>query len=410
MSITGTPRHEVPPTAGLPPAWRDLAPWRPADASLADALAGFIGVEAVQLECSGTAALIVALTTLHRLSGRRVVVVPAYTCPLVALAVVHCGLRLRLCDLAADSIDLDAAALERCCDTQTLAVIPTHLGGRVADIATARGIAERVGAFVIEDAAQALGARQAGESVGLAGDAGFFSLAVGKGLTTFEGGVLVTRDAVLRREFQRTHSGIVQRQRGWELRRSLELLGYHIAYRPRLLRLAYGRPLRRALRRGDAVAAVGDDFGPKIPLHPLGTWRQGVAARAFARWPAFQADCTARAARHVARLARIKGVRVLGDPPGAQGTWPFLWLQLRDEAARDAALTRLWTRGLGVSRLFIHALPDYAYLRGIVDEADVPNARKLAATTLTVSNSPWLDGGAFETVCALLHEPRAGTS
>ncbi len=401
---------EVPPTAGLPPCWGDLSPFAGSAAArgdLARVAAGFLGVDDVQVECSGTASLVVALTALHRLSGRRVVVVPAYTCPLVALAVAHCGLELRLCDLAPGSIDFDAQQLEQACDRDTLAVVPTHLAGRVADVDAALAIARAVGAFVIEDAAQALGARRDGRPVGLDGDVGFFSLAVGKGLTTFEGGLMVARDAVLRGELARTSREIVPHRFGWELRRSLQLLGYHALYRPSLLGLAYGAPLRRALRRGDPVAAVGDDFDADIPLHTLGRWRRSVGARAFARLPAFLETCTAQAARRKARLARIDGVDVVDDRPGTEGTWPFLLLRLRDEASRDAALRELWGAGLGVSRLFIHALPDYGYLQPFVgrraeESGAIPNARAFAATTLTVSNSPWLADAAFETICARL--------
>ncbi len=63
---------------------------------------------------------------------------------------------------------------------------------------------------------------------------------------------------------------------GWEWRRRLELLGYTALYRPWGLRLAYGNPLRRALRRGDEIAAVGDDFPLAIPLHRVGRWRHGA--------------------------------------------------------------------------------------------------------------------------------------
>jgi dTDP-4-amino-4,6-dideoxygalactose transaminase len=370
--------------------------------ALAQQAAAFLGVESMQAECSGTAALVIALTTLHRISGRRVVVVPAYTCPLVALAVAHCGLQLRLCDLAPEGIDFDAAALARACDRDVLAVVPTHLGGRVADVATTIAIARACGAFVIEDAAQAFGARSEGRAVGLDGDLGFFSLAVGKGLTTFEGGLLVTCDAELRRELARTSRDLAPRRIGWELRRSLELLGYHVFYRPSLLSLAYGAPLRRALRRGDPVRAVGDDFPARIPLHTLGRWRCAVGANAFARLPGFLADCERRAEHRRGKLAAIAGVEIIGDPANARGTWPFLLLRLRNEARRDAALARLWGARLGVSRLFIHALPDYAYLHDIVGEWEVPNARAFAATTLTVSNSPWLGEAGFDAICALL--------
>lgn len=396
---------EVPPTAGLPPRWRDLSPFvgaAPHRGDLGRCAADFLGVGEVRVECSGTASLVVALTALHRLSGRHVVIAPAYTCPLVALAVAQCGLELRLCDLAPGSIDFDAAQLERLCDRDTLAVVPTHLAGRVADVVTALAAARAIGAFVIEDAAQALGARRNGKAVGLEGDVGFFSLAVGKGLTTFEGGLLVARDAQLRSELARASRDIVPYRFGWELKRSLQLLGYHALYRPSLLGLAYGSPLRRALRRGDPVAAVGDDFGADIPLHTLGHWRQSVGARAFARLPSFLETCATQAMRRKARLAQIAGIELVDDPADAAGTWPFLLLRLRDEVTRDAALRELWGAGVGVSRLFIHALPDYAYLQPFVGEHAVPNARAFAATTLTISNSPWLDDETFEAVCAVL--------
>ena len=387
--------YEVPPTAGLPPRFGDLLPFN--TPTLAEQAARFLGIDEVQVECSGTAALVVALTALKRRSPRMSVIVPAYTCPLVAIAVAHCGLKLRLCDLAPNGIDMDAAALAALCDEDALAIVPTHLAGRVADIDTAIACARRVGAHVIEDAAQALGARFAdGTSAGTRGDIGFFSLAVGKGLTTFEGGLLTACDASLRAQLRRCSEEIVAVDAAWERKRTLQLLGYHAFYRPSGLPLVYGWPRRRALRAGDAIAAVGDDFPLAIPLHRVGAWRQRVGARAFARLRDFLDAGAGQARRRCLRLAQIRGVEVVGDSAQAQGTWPFLLLRMPSREARDAALAELWTTNLGVSRLFIHALPDYDYLAAIVPKADVPNARDFAARTLTISNSPWLDEAAFD--------------
>jgi perosamine synthetase len=104
----------------------------------------------------------------------------------------------------------------------------------------------------------------------------------------------------------------------------------------------------------------------------------------------------------VERLRRIPGVTVFDDAPGQHGVWPFLLLTLPDQAKRDAALKALWTKGLGVSRLFIHALPDYGYLHDIVADAPLPNARSFAARSLTITNSPWLDEATFEMICGEL--------
>ncbi len=389
-----TDHREVPPTAGLPLRTGDFFPGR--RGSLPRAMAALTGDADALLTCSGTAALVVALTALARTSPRREVVVPAYTCPLVAIAVARSNLTLRVCDTRPGHFEMAPAVLRRICSSDTLAVVPAHLGGRVADIGAVNDIAHSVGALVIEDAAQALGARYAdGTPVGRRGDIGFFSLAVGKGLSIFEGGLLTTTHPLLRRSLQSVAETCLPSHSGWELRRSLELLGYWAFYRPRGLKTAYGDPLRRALHRGDPVGAVGDRFPPRIPMHRVGSWREGVGSRAAARLQGFYAQLERQALRRLDVLRAINGLDVLDDPAGAKGTWPYFLLTLPASTTRDAVLEELWTAGVGVSRLFIHALPDYVDLDAGVPKLDVPNARDFAARSLTISNSPWLDDDTF---------------
>ncbi|NUS38902.1 MAG: DegT/DnrJ/EryC1/StrS aminotransferase family protein, partial [Lysobacter sp.] len=140
--------REIPPTAGLPLRGRDLLPGR-ARPSLAQWLAGLLQAEAVEVTCSGTAALVVALTALARDSARREVVMPAYTCPLVAMAVRHCGLVTRVCDLDASGLAMDRDQLAAVVGADTLAVVPTYLGGRVHDIGAVLECAQAAGAWVI---------------------------------------------------------------------------------------------------------------------------------------------------------------------------------------------------------------------------------------------------------------------
>ena len=392
--------HELPPTAGLPLQWSDLGPGRP---DLAAVIATQLGTPPLQLECSGSACLLLALRTLRTLQPqRRRVVIPAYTCPLVAIVVQQAGLELQLCDLRRGHYDLDPTALRAACDEHTLAIIPTHLAGRVADVDATLAVARAVGAYVIEDAAQALGARHAGVSVGLAGDIGFFSLAAGKGLSIYEGGLLLASDATLREQLARTAAHSVPPSCRMECRRSIELFGYAALYRPRCLRLAYGNPLRRSLRRGDPIAAVGDDFPLTIPVHRVGRWRQVVGAHAAARLPAFLARLATQARQRLARLRQISGVEVLDDSTADQGTWPFFLLLCPDQKYRDAVLGELWAAGLGVSRLFIHALPDYPYLAATVPAQAVPNARDFASRCLSISNTPWMTDGDFAAICEVL--------
>ena len=398
--------REVPPTASLPLNWRDLDPrrkWPPLEETLAE----FLDVPSVQIECSGTAALIIALSALKRASIRRSVIIPAYTCPLVALAVLHCGLKPLLCDLAPGSFEFHAAELARLCGSDVLAIVATHLGGRVCDLEPVINAARRCGAFVIEDAAQALGASRRGMKAGTIGDIGFFSLAAGKGLTLYEGGVLVARDQALRNALQKTSAEIVPYQLLWEWRRSLQLIGYGLLYRPAMLRFAYGAPLRRALRKGRLIEAIGDHFSSTIPLHRVGAFRRNIGARAATRLPAFLDALSMQAAIRRRLLQSIAGLTVIGDAEGTRGTWPFFMILMPSTEARDLALEKLWTARVGVTRLFIHALPDYPYLQAQLDGHNVPNARDFAARMLTVSNSPWLLEKDFHRICSELADAGA---
>ncbi len=400
MQVT---RVTVPPTAGLPLRASDLRPW--GDANLDDALAAWLGVPNTLLECSGTSALMVALRTLHKLAPtRREVIVPAYTCPLVAMAISQCGLQARLCDLSANVLDMDEEMLRSLCSDRTLAIVPTHLGGRVADVRVALHFARMVGAYVIEDAAQALGARVNGETVGLQGDIGLFSMAVGKGLTTYEGGVLIARDAALFKSLCAMHYKTVGFRAGWELLRSAELLGYAFAYRPAAMDWAYGAPLRKSLAEDDWIAAAGDDFDAYIPQHTLGRWRQRVGVRALSRLSSHWQQARERAAPRVQRLAQIPGVEVVGDvAPNAEGVWPVILLRMPNRTARDALMRAHWASNWGLSLPFVNILSDYIRYApllgsGVLDSVMV--ARDWAQRLVAVSNSEWLSDALFDQLCA----------
>ena len=392
--------REPPPTAGLPLHWRDFLP---GSQSLEEGLAEFLQQPAVQIECSGTAALVVALTTLKQQSPRRSVVIPAYTCPLVALAVSHCGLIPVVCDTRKNHFDSCPDSLAAVCNEDTLAVVLTHLGGRVADLEAAAGIARNAGAYVVEDAAQSLGARWQARPVGGFGDIGFYSLGVGKGLTIFGGGVLVAQTDAMRQQLQRTSATIAPFRLTWELRRLLELAGYLLLYRPSGLGLAFGMELRRRLKKNRLIEAVGDDCVADIPLHRVGNWRKTIGARALMRLPDFLAATATQADRRQARLGRLPGACLMIDAPGNAGTWPCFLLLMPTEASRDRALAELWPAGLGVGRMFIHALPDYAYL-ATGAQKDTPNARDFAARALTITNSPWLEDTDFDHICTVLEQ------
>jgi perosamine synthetase len=398
--------REYPPTAGLPLRWSDFGGIPPE--SLEDGLAGFVGVPETQIECSGTASLVVALETLKRLSRRKTVVITAYTCPLVPLAVHRCGLKIRVCDIEKERFDFDSSALNGAVDGDTLCIIPAHLGGGVSNLEAALEIAKRAGAFVVEDATQSLGATWRGHAAGSWGDIGFFSLGAGKGLTIYKGGFLIARDLAIRAELRETSREIVVRDPAAEILRFIELVGYRLLYNPVGLRFAYGAHLRRWLARGRPERAVGDEFGDVIPLHTISTIRKNIGARALPRLRDAIAGNVLRAQTRMATLENIPGLTVIRDLPDSSGAWTFLMVLFDSERACTAALAKLWTAGLGVTKLFVHELTGYEFLKEIVPAAETPNARSFAARHLTITNSSWLGDEEFARIVRVLLDVSGG--
>ena len=202
----------------------------------------------------------------------------------------------------------------------------------------------------------------------------------------------------------------------WELRRSVELLGYAALYRPSGLRLAYGKPLAASLARGDWVEAAGDDFDDDIPQHKLGLWRQAVGVRALRRLKDFQQQTGEQAQTRIAQL-KACGLEVVEDAAAherghAQGVWPVILLRLPHQKIRDAVLQAHWGDGSGLSLPFVHVLPDYGRYDHVLTAArhdDVAQARDWAQRLLAISNSPWLDDARFARLLSTLQRAVAAS-
>ncbi len=163
-------------------------------------LAEAIGVEHAIGCASGTDALLLPLRALDTQPGDEVIV-PAFTFFATAGAVWNAGLRPVFADVDPATYNLTAEAVDACLTERTRAVIPVHLYGQMAALEAISPLAESVGAVVLEDAAQAIGAERLtadGHYVqaGAGGWAGSFSFFPTKNLGSFgEGGLVTTNDA-----------------------------------------------------------------------------------------------------------------------------------------------------------------------------------------------------------------------
>ena len=161
-------------------------------------MAGKLGVRHAVGCASGTDALLLAVRALGVEKGEEVVTSP-FTFFATAGAIHNAGARPVFADIEPDTFNLDPAAAEAAVTGRTRAVMPVHLFGQMADMRAFRALGDRRGFAVIEDAAQAVGARQRdGDgwiTTGTLGDACCFSFFPTKNLGAFgDAGMIVTND------------------------------------------------------------------------------------------------------------------------------------------------------------------------------------------------------------------------
>ena len=159
--------------------------------------APFCGVAHCVGVANGTDALELALVALGIGSGDDVVL-PANTFVATAEAVVNVGARPVFADVDASTLLVTVASVAAVITVATVAVIVVHLFGQPVDGPAMRAFVDARGLWLIEDAAQAHGARWDGVEVGSFGHVAAFSFYPGKNLGAFgDGGAVVTDDAAL---------------------------------------------------------------------------------------------------------------------------------------------------------------------------------------------------------------------
>ncbi|WP_149202572.1 DegT/DnrJ/EryC1/StrS family aminotransferase [Actinotalea subterranea] len=164
----------------------------PEHAAFEDALAQYVGADQAVGVASGTDALELALRA-SMPAGRRTVLTAANCGGYTTTAARRAGFEVRYADIDEATLLLDPAAAAKALDDTVGVVVVTHLYGRAADVSAFRELAHPLGAVVLEDCAQALGARLDAGRVGSLGDIAAFSFYPTKNLGALgDGGAVAT--------------------------------------------------------------------------------------------------------------------------------------------------------------------------------------------------------------------------
>jgi dTDP-4-amino-4,6-dideoxygalactose transaminase len=346
---------------------------------------------------SGRAALLTILRALRRLRPQaEIVALPAYTCFSVAAAVVRAGLQIHLMDVNPETLDLEVSTEDSLPAKNLLCAVTANLFGYANDVRPLREMSRARNAFLVDDAAQALGAWREGKPAGMRGDAGLFSLGRGKALSTIEGGLIVThseefadavrKDVALLRPATAMHGA-------WLL---LQLLGYSVLLRPGLYRIPRSIPFLK-------LGATEFDPGFSVNcLHPLslslflslvdGLETINEIRRANSTWMIEALESNAK-------------FRVPRPSTNTRATMVRLPVIARDETTRTLAIKRLRKAGIEASAFYPSAICD---IEGIGAHMSKPfihraGAEQLSRTLLTLPVHPLVDRRDMERAAEVLY-------
>ncbi|MEK6975249.1 MAG: DegT/DnrJ/EryC1/StrS family aminotransferase [Candidatus Thermoplasmatota archaeon] len=284
------------------------------------------------------------------------VLVPAFTFVATAHALEWIGLRPVLCDVNAETHNLDPAAAESRITKRTGGILGVHLWGRPCDIRGLQRVADDAGVPLAFDAAHAFGSRYGGRPIGSFGAAEVFSFHATKFLNTAEGGAVTTND-----------DEVAERLR---LLRNFGFAGY------------------------DNVQSLGTNAKMNELTAALGlTNLKSVAS--------FVKRNRANHALYCKLLANLPGLEVVRYDPAEQGNFQYVVCDIDPKKAnvdRDSLVEALWRQGILARRYFapgVHRMQPYARRR----HAPLPATDRLATRLLALPNGMSMGPAEVRRVC-----------
>ena len=165
----------------------------PAIEEFENRFAEYHGVRSATAASFGRMAFFYLLRALDFPPGAEIIF-PALTFWVIPEIARRAGLTPVFVDVNPATFNIDTAKIENAISAETVAIVPTHLYGQPCQMDDVLRIAEKHNLLVIEDCAQAVGARYRGRPVGTFGHASFFSFQLLKGINTYGGGMAITND------------------------------------------------------------------------------------------------------------------------------------------------------------------------------------------------------------------------
>jgi dTDP-4-amino-4,6-dideoxygalactose transaminase len=357
-----------------------------------------LGVKHVFGASCGRAAMCVALRALHALEPQRdVVAVPAYTCFSVPAAVIRAGLKICPLEMSRETLDIDLQQLDNLSSHRLLCIITANLFGFPSNISEISRVARAHGAFVLDDAAQSLGAFRSGRPSGTAADVGIFSLGRGKPLPAGKGGLVVTNSDRTAAALGAEIHALPHCSTAEEFTLLANAIATSIFINPHLYWIPNSM---KSLKLGTT------EFNPLFPITRLSRISRLVLARLL---PSLTSLNQTRALKALQFAGILEGNSDFSTPTitdDAQPTYLRFPLLAKQPTVRDRAVRELRRAGIGATPFYPTAICD---IPGIAGHMAVPNfhqpvAEEISQRLLTIPTHQFMRTEDFHRIAVMLSQ------
>lgn len=362
------------------------------------AFAQYIGVPHAVMAPSARVGLFLLLEAWGFSPGDEILI-PSLTYFAIPSVVLAAGLRPVFVDVGRDTFVIDPEDLEGKIGPRSRAIIPTHLYGLPCDMAAVGDVARRHGLKVIEDVAQATGARFGGQPVGRFGDAAYYTFGLTKNITTLKGAMVTTGDAEIAAKV-----------------RDRVTAGERLGSRPLLKEAAVGTAMMMITRPWifpftlypliRAQGLMGRDlleeaFGePMVRYDEVPSWffssapgdmQAAVGLRQLERIDGLNALRASHGRYLLEHLGHGQGYRLPQLIPGGEPIFMSFPIQVADP---EGVKARLLAEGVDTARGYMRSCADMELYSGRVGgEGECPNAAAIEREILHIPVHPNLSRG-----------------
>jgi dTDP-4-amino-4,6-dideoxygalactose transaminase len=297
---------------------------------------------------------------------------PAYTCPAVARVAIDLDLQPFFVDISMETMGYMSEPLATAVGEETLAVILVHPFGISLPVDEVIAVAQEAGAVVIEDAAQALGAKWGGKRVGTRGDYGLFSLGPGKPISTGGGGIVIANNEQDIPSFDDWWAELAEASNITSATAWLRQAAFQFAFHPN----AWWMATRVGLHRlGNHESSWGYSVKGLTPT------QAGVGLALLPRLDEINARRRRKASILQEMTSRSRRVRTVSIAETAEPVFLRFPLLAESEEQREILYDQFWSAGIGAGRLYEKSLPS---LFSPDDPAYYPGAGAVAGRLLTL--------------------------